>query len=139
MRGASPSFYTSPMLIRLRCALMCVLLFALAFQGYAAATMLNCGPNHHPMSATTVHDAALSESVVEHQHAASGDHPHQDHHDKVSKCSVCAACCVGAALPAAALVFAPAVSSGLPTSLFSIGAVGFLTDGPDRPPRLSLV
>lgn len=133
MRGASPSFYTSPVLIRLRAALMWVLLFALPFQGYAAATMLNCGPAPHRMA------AAPSAAVDVHQHAASGDHQHQDHHDKVSKCSVCAACCVGAALPAAALVFAPAMPAGVPSSFFSIGAVGFLTDGPDRPPRLFLV
>lgn len=124
------------MLIRLRTALMWVLLFALPFQGYAAATMLNCGPNHHRVSATADSDATPSAAVEAHSHAASADHHHTD---KASKCSACAACCVGATLPTSALVFAAAEPAGVPTAWFCIGPLGFVTDGPDRPPRTSLV
>lgn len=126
------------MLIRCRAVLMWVLLIALPFQGYAAATMLGCGPDHHRTSLPThVHDEVVSAAAVGvHQHAASDDHHHPD---QASKCSVCAACCVSAALPAKALVFSAAEPVGAPTRLLAMGPVGFLTDGPDRPPRISLV
>lgn len=125
------------MLYRIRVALMWVLLAALPLQGFAAASMLGCGPNHHRASVTAPTEAAAPGSDAVHHHTASGDH---DHADKAgSKCSVCAACCVGAALPAAALVFAAAAPPEVPTTLLWMGAVGFLTDGPDRPPRSLLV
>ncbi|MFM9915359.1 MAG: hypothetical protein ACKVOX_06100 [Rhizobacter sp.] len=124
------------MLRRVRAALMWVLLVALPFQGFAAASMLGCGPSHHRVSESTAHEAAPAASAHGHEHEASGDHRHAD---KASKCSVCAACCVGAALPATALVFAAAAPTDAPSTLPSMGAVGFLTDGPDRPPRPFLV
>lgn len=132
--------YSPPMLHRLRFALMCLLLLALPLQGYAAATMLNCGPNHAAAASVDAHHA---------QHQATGDHgasPHdagQGHHlaDGVTKtkCSACASCCVGVALPASALVFAAASPAVAPVALFPIGPIGFTTSGPDRPPRTSLV
>ncbi|MDO9312970.1 MAG: hypothetical protein Q7T97_00305 [Burkholderiaceae bacterium] len=121
---------------RVRAALMWVLLVALPFQGFAAASMLGCGPSHHRVSESAALEAAPAASAHEHEHDASADHRDAD---KASKCSVCAACCVGAALPAAALVFAAAAPADAPPTLRSMGAVGFLTDGPDRPPRLLLV
>ncbi|MDL2336792.1 MAG: hypothetical protein QFE16_03030 [Pseudomonadota bacterium] len=140
---------------------MWLLLFALPMQGYAAVTMLGCGPNHHRMSVEVV---AEHRGQHEHSPAAGHHHPHEHqtaaadavadassgdaadgtssvHHlDKVSKfkCSACAACCVGAALPSAAFVFASAAPNDAPSASFSIGPVGFLTDGPERPPRISL-
>ncbi len=120
------------MLNRIRVALVWVLLFALPFQGYAAATLLGCGPNHHRMSVADASDWASPALAHAHHRDAAGDHPHAE---KVSKCSACAACCVGAALPSAPLVFAAAAPAEAPATLRSVGAVGFLTDGPERPPR----
>ncbi|MBP6226147.1 MAG: hypothetical protein KA439_13875 [Rhizobacter sp.] len=124
------------MMIRLRAVLMWVLLVALPFQGFAAASMLGCGPSHHPVSVAALQEVAPAASDHDHQHGAPGDHHHAD---KASKCSVCAACCVSAALPAASLVFAAMATADVPSSLLSMGAVGFLTGGPDRPPRSFLV
>jgi hypothetical protein len=123
---------------RIRAVLMWVLLFALPFQGYAAATLPGCGPDHHRVSAHAMSAAApVAASAHVHLHDAAADDHHAD--PMASKCSVCAACCVGAALPAAPLLFSAASSAAAPTAWLSIGKVGFLTGGPDRPPRPSLV
>lgn len=150
------SFYTSAMVSRVRTALMWLLLLALPLQGFAAATMVNCGPNHHRMAS-----AVTAEMPDTHEHAGAGQHHHSmeataDHHDAASngsdapsvhhidklmkfKCSACAACCMGAAMPTAAVTikaFPPAMA---PDSIVPTAHVGFVTDGPDRPPRLPLV
>jgi len=135
------------MLFRFRTALMWLLLLALPLQGYAAATMLNCGASHDRTVAMDGSLATLPEALGAHHHFRQGDlddHPraaghHHEDGKANAKCSACAACCVGAALPATALVFADAVSEHAPARLFSIGPIGFLTDGPDRPPRSLLV
>ena len=140
------------MSIRVRTVLLWLLLLALPMQGYAAATMVNCGSNHHRMAAAAKFGGATSASAAAHHvhHGMQGSHVHDESagsnkHDihpsdpaSKFKCSACAACCVGAALPIAPLVFATAAPSGAPPDFFSIGPIGFLTDGPDRPPRTSL-
>lgn len=135
---------------------MWLLLLALPLQGFAAATMINCGPNHHRMAS-----AAMADTPDAHKHAARGQHHHPmdaagDHHDAASndndassvhhldkfmkfKCSACAACCMGAAMPTAAVTFKAFPPAMTPDSLVLTSHVGFVTDGPDRPPRLSLV
>lgn len=160
---------------------MWLLLLALPVQGFAAATMLACGPNHHRMSELAA-PGSIDGQGSQPVQAAPGDHPHPhphsqshshpgssepgpvhadganpaDHHGSIStpgadapssaalhevskfKCSACAACCVGAALPAAALVFAAFAPAAAPTASPCASHVGFFTDGPDRPPRLPL-
>ena len=145
------------MMFRLRFAVMWVLLVALPLQGYAAATMLNCGPNHHRMMAT-----AIAEPVEAHEHTAAGQQHHHEmsvaageheidsvdhsgeapllpHLDKLAKfkCSACAVCCTGVAMPTAAFTFKPLLPAMAPEFFVSIWQVGFVTGGPDRPPRLS--
>lgn len=145
------------MVFRLRTALMWLLLLALPLQGFAAATMLNCGPNHHRLLV-----AATAEPNGGHGHSAVGQHQHvtgvaDDHHQSVSdggandlppahhldkltkvKCSACAACCMGAALPTAALAIASVPPAMTTASFVSTPHVDFLSDGLDRPPRLLL-
>lgn len=133
------------MMFRFRTALMWLLLIALPLQGYAAATMLNCGASHDRTVAMDGSVATLLEALEAHHHFRQGNldddaraagHHHADGKAN-AKCSACAACCVGAALPATALVFADAGPDRAPTRFFSIGPIGFLTGGPDRPPRTS--
>lgn len=140
------------MISRLRTAFVWLVLFALPLQGYAAATLLHCEPNHHQ----TV-GSALDESPGPHAHATPGDRDAAGlaggaaasadvgddgaslgHLDKLSKvkCSACAACCVGAVLPTAALEFTPVIGAVAPTTFVPASRVGFYTDSPDRPPRL---
>lgn len=136
---------------------MWLLLIALPLQGFAAATMINCGPNHHRMLA-----ALAGTSPESHHHAMTGDHQHEasaagavhadsaedgehgassGHHlDKLTKfkCSACAACCMGAAMPTAALVIATLSPAVMTATSVSAPHVDFLSDGVDRPPRLLL-
>lgn len=136
--------------------MMWLLLLALPLQGFAAATMLNCGPNHHRMMA-----AAIAEPAEAHEHTASGQHHHEvgradGQHDVASvdassdarslphldklvkfKCNACAVCCMGAAMPTAIFAFEPFAPAMTPESFVPTSQIGFVTDGPDRPPRLS--
>ena len=137
-----------------RSAVMWLLLLALPLQGFAAATMLNCGPNHHQMW-----QASIGTQAAAHEHSGHGEH----HHPMVSadsdqtsassepddgkssvqqlselskfKCSACAACCMGVALPASALTFQSPPPAAAPDFFVLASHVGFLTDVPDRPPR----
>lgn len=142
------------MISRLHTALVWLVLFALPLQGYAAATLLHCGPGHHRAAA-----AAMVGPSGAHHHAMHGDDHASghagadgamvsagigddgaslDHLDKLSKakCSACAACCVGAALPTATLEFAAVAGATVPTPFVPASRVGFYTDRLDRPPRL---
>lgn len=133
------------MRIRTRLVLMWLVL-ALPLQGYAAAAMLNCVAGHHRMSAVVTPSAVPSAAGEDHHahHAAAAksaaaSDPQPAQGLSKSTCSACAACCVGAALPATALVFADALPDSTPVHTSTIGPIGFLTDGPDRPPRTDLV
>jgi len=146
------------MVTRLRIAVAMLLLLALPLQGFAAATMLVCGPGHHRTSdesASSLGATPDDSAIDEHHHdsiGASGAdsvtapasvandglsvHHFSKHSD--STCGACGACCVGAALPKAAPVYAFFAPAILPS--FSVAAphVRFCTNGPDRPPRLLL-
>ena len=147
------------MLRVLRITLMWLVAFAVPVQGYAAATMFGCGPGHHDtagvQSEADHHDAAVPQHLhEEHAEFASG-HPHDDSaepnhalilkaHGTSSKvvkgpCTPCASCCVVAALPATLLVFQPIPLVDFFTLLAPRGPALFLTEGPERPPRSSLV
>ena len=143
------------MRIRLRLALTWLLLLALPLQGFAAATMINCGPNHHRMMG-----AAMADTPEVQRHGVGGQHPHEmsvaaGHHEGASndgdapsvhhldklmkfKCSACAACCMGAAMPTAGLVITAVPPAMTTASFVSTPHADFLSDGLDRPPRLLL-
>lgn len=151
--------YTKPMRLRFRIVLTWLLLLALPLQGFAAATMVNCGPNHHVMMAAAMADTA--DSAASEHDGAGGQHHHEmgaaaDHHEAASndadapsvhhldklmkfKCSACAACCMGAAMPTAAVGFEPLPPVIAPAIYVPTSHVGFVSDGPDKPPRLSFV
>nr|WP_316639745.1 hypothetical protein [uncultured Roseateles sp.] len=109
-----------------RIAVAWLLALALPVQGYAAQTMLLCGPAHHQQSAAAAHD-----------HAAHGHGDAAKSQNKAGKCSACASCCNAPALtgslPTIELVAkAPQVAAILPVAHDRI-----LIGGLDRPPRLS--
>lgn len=141
----------------IRTVITWLVLLALPLQGYAAATLLHCGPDHHRMSqAAELATSDSADHVIHsgHRHASgtddagamkasvdAGDDAASLHHlDKLSKfrCSACAACCMGAALPTAVLEFNPVAGTAAPTSFVTTARVGFVTDNPERPPRLHL-
>jgi hypothetical protein len=137
--------------------MMWLLLFALPLQGFAAATMLNCGPNHHRMweaSIGTQVDSSDHAALGHHQHpkdvadpdemVASGDHAgggsSLHHMSQLSKfkCTACAACCMGVAMPPSPLAFLSFPPASAPTPNVSAPHVDFVSNGLDRPPRLFL-
>jgi hypothetical protein len=144
------------MRLRFRIVLTWLLLLALPLQGFAAATMLNCGPNHHRMMAAAMagsaeadghaageqHHQEMGATAAHHHEAAAddGDAASVHHLDKLMKfkCSACAACCMGAAMPTAAVTFEPVPSAVAPATYVPTSHVAFVADGPDKPPRLSL-
>jgi hypothetical protein len=77
-----------------------LVMLALPSQGFAAATMIDCGKNQPQAmqkivaDLDTVSGGRLPE--CQHQHQHQHQHPHHNHHDPAAKCSVCASCCFGA-------------------------------------------
>lgn len=140
-------------------AMVWLLALAIPVQGLAAATMVHCGSSHQRMHAAVApgHSHAGSHHALERQHAM--DHgavaaDAADHHhasvaeaaaepDKYSelaqyKCSACGACCSVAAMPG----FSLTVPEPTPVVQWQVAhclaRFGFVTDGPERPPRLIL-
>lgn len=143
---------------RLHTALLWLLLLALPFQGFAAASKFNCGPKPHSMVAGVMAASAtpqVSGMSGHHQHMASTGHryspaaaqgagqnkPAPQQLDKFSKgnCSACAACCMGVALPPAALVMASCLPAMVTAEYCPAPHLDYLSDGLDRPPRSTLV
>ncbi|MDZ5455626.1 hypothetical protein [Azohydromonas lata] len=125
-----------------RIAMMWLLAVALPLQGSVAATLRVCGPGHDRM-------AVAAAVIVEHDHAAhhhdaAAASAHDDtatqnlHQNAQHKCSACAACCVTAALPASVVRFEAVVDAAAPPPVLADSPAVFLTDGPERPPRLLL-
>jgi hypothetical protein len=148
--------YTLEMCRLFRIALMWLVAVAVPIQGAVAATMLTCGPNHVPASSQGLvldgdHMSHASHTMhhqvdhVEQSSVGSSDGADLSTGDadfgKVAtqKCSACASCCTAAALPSSVLDFPLSAlpSTDLPTALSA--AVIFSTDGPERPPRISLL
>lgn len=88
-----------------------LMLVAIPFQGFAAASMLTCAPVRVAAGASVEHCAMMA--MASHARTADGDDGAAHHAD--AKCSTCASCCLGAALaPSVPVVrmpgFMPAVT-----------------------------
>lgn len=137
---------------------MWLVALAVPVQGYAAVTMLGCGPGHHDTAGTQSpvaianDDEAASPPQLHESHAeVAGERHHDDSAEpehahalkahgtpgKAGKgsCTPCASCCVVAALPATALVFQAIALLDFFVPLAPRGIASFLTEGPERPPR----
>jgi hypothetical protein len=121
-----------------------LVLLAVPFQGFAAATMLPCAPAkaapahadhathhggpHHAMS----HEASHGHGLVHEGSAA-----HQHHAD--GKCASCSACCVGAAMAPAALASFAVMAPPSLSVPFDAGHVPSVHPPvPERPPSAFL-
>ena len=135
-----------------RIAVMWLLALAVPAQGFAAASMLNCGPGHHgtvsgPARADHHHDAhghdgaaaADAEADEAGENVVSNDSEpapaHGVHKGKTGSCSACASCCTVTAPPSAVPAFEAAPARDVFQPLAPPGVAAFLTDGPQRPPR----
>jgi hypothetical protein len=120
----------------LRLMLICLLAVALPVQGWAAATMLSCGPGHHRMAEAHAHEGhAMADEHGGHHDAASTS----DLHDLAQfKCSACAACGVVHVLPPAVVDFDLPREPAHYDALLRPAGVSFHTSGQERPPRRPL-
>lgn len=140
-------------MLRFRLILAWLLLAALPLQGWAAATMLYCGPAQRD----AVHAKAdLPEAAVSHHDMQAAHHPmqsaHEQHHigtgdmgsadgvaqpvaDASHTCGVCAACCHGVGLAQTlhwpAITAAPGAVMGEPL----VAVLARPSPVPDKPPR----
>lgn len=130
-----------------RIALMWLVALAVPLQGVAAATMMACGPSHAPAAqgqAQADHDAALHAPVEHaHHHGAVAHHDmgaNDGHAVKTApqKCSVCASCCTATMLPTALPSLPTAAVPDFVVPRAPSDVALFLTDGPERPPRILL-
>lgn len=132
---------------RIRLILAWLLMAAVPLQGWAAATMLFCGPMQ-----PAVHAHAHEATAQAHHHAVDADH-HQGTHaapdahddgapghsqatgDESHTCSACAACSHGTALAQSQL---PAAVFDLPRAELAeplVAIAALPTPVPDKPPR----
>ena len=125
---------------KLRTTLVWLMVLATPMQGYAAATMLYCGPGHH--SAATKPETAghAGSAALHHADHAGYAEPAQisatDLLDQTAKmkCSVCASC--SAAVIVSSVVVIPVfTAASAPLIAVPDAPISFITDGPSRPPR----
>jgi hypothetical protein len=106
-----------------------LLMLALPLQTFASATMLGCTFSHQTMMEQVADEAMAGCHEPEQPDVPSTQH----------NCKHCAACALGAALPIPvadipAIMPTPIRFISHPAASFS----GFIPDGPERPPRISL-
>lgn len=127
-----------------RIALAWLLAVALPIQGYAAQTMLLCGPAQHQSvaDATTAGPAAHAHDHAGMAHdddaaAPDGESSSPGQAKHAGKCSVCSSCCSVVAMMATvvSVAVAPPDLPEVPAIEFADGRV--MVGGLDRPPRSS--
>lgn len=140
-------------MLRFRLILAWLLLAALPLQGWAAATMLFCGPAqrgavvakaHSPADATSHHDMDTAHHDMQAGHAqhhvAPGDvgsaaDGSQAAADGSHTCGVCAACCQGVALAQTQHWPYVPVASGADIAEPLVAVIARPSPVPDKPPR----
>lgn len=137
-----------------------LLMLAIPAQGFAASSMLLCSPARQGTIS-----AQASEGYFGHGHADIAVANHRDHSLSASRlavptagaegvdstvaggglvdsgglntheCGACSACCVGSAIPAYTLKLDAAAQTNERIVATPFRTIGFVTDGPRRPPR----
>lgn len=127
---------------RFRLFIAGLVLAAIPFQGFAAASMLFCGMGeHHAPAVVAKHDMAGGHDHSQHHHAAevqlekTADDTGKTLPDTSHKCPVCASCCNSVAITEfpqlAAFAPAPQAESAEPFVLIHARP----SQVPDKPPR----
>ncbi len=147
----------------LKNVLLYLSMLAIPAQGFAASTMLFCGPadqrartaqetghhsghSHRNTPAADHQDRALPAESVDLANLASsgegGEFTNSDQGPAIAagmdnpECGACPACCVGTSFPATRLKLQPAGIAVERMASTPFRNIGFVTDGPRRPPRL---
>lgn len=113
-----------------------LLLVLLPLQGFAATSMLTCGPDQQQLDpqAQTIEPSVSTQA----SNIAPSTVGHADHLDNKSPCNHCAPCCIGAGLTREVSIHAAAPFSGADFPLLSHIPSSALVIGLDRPPRTFL-
>lgn len=116
-----------------------LMLVAIPFQGYAAASMLPCAP----AQVTTVSMVVMDMSAEHCAHMATAAPQQDDQPDHSAphhgKCSACASCFGAVMAPPMPVVPVPHVTPELALFHFTVGHVARVDLAlPERPPKLSL-
>lgn len=150
--------YIGDMATWLKLVILWLLAFALPVQGWAAAFMVHCQGNHqHPEGFAQVYETGDSHpdtrgvaSDEHHAHFGTESASSDSHFDPAPVqpdplaqhgdhgCSACGACCSAAALPSPSIDLNDTTPPDRWLVIAAVGRVGFVTSGPDRPPRLIL-
>jgi hypothetical protein len=123
---------------------------ALPMQGFAATTKMLCPQHQAGQGHERAHafGQALGSAGLHAQHMgfhashadpAPADHSGSHHSAKASQCSACGTCCAALGMPEQVLLAfqPPLVDSAQPAAAAS-PPLSFLTDGPERPPKVAL-
>ena len=139
-----------------RLFLLWIIALALPVQGVFAATLQHCVGGEHQVASADRFSSAHShdEAVVGDVHAdvhATHSHPamraHVEHSSSSAShhgtglkgsCSACAACCSSAAPPPTPVVLVAQRAEHAVPTFASFAVVTFVTEGPERPPRITL-
>ncbi|MDP1900347.1 MAG: hypothetical protein Q8K96_07820 [Rubrivivax sp.] len=112
-----------------------ILALAIPAQGLAAAAMVHCGASHERMHGGAAQAQAQAAESLHHEHAGAST-PTDKFTDLAQyKCGACGSCCPAAAMPAFLLTVPESKPVAQWDALPLHGRIGFVTDGPDRPPR----
>ena len=123
---------------------MWLLSLAVPVQGFAAASMFNCGPGHagkasSQAQAHAAHVHGHDGAAPDHHHADADALADIDAHATPAvhkgSCSACASCCTAAGLPATIVSFEAIVVHDAVVPLAAARVAAFLTGGTERPPR----
>lgn len=135
----------------LKTLLVWLLVALLPLHAVAGSLGLSCAPVHQQSSPVTMdggapHRAPMADAHAHHDggHAGQADSAGADAHAPApeldqqphSSCSACSAFCIGAVAPPSSTLPVPAFDgSDVAAVAPAVLAVGFIQDGPQRPPR----
>jgi hypothetical protein len=139
-----------------RLLLLWIVAIALPLQGVYAATLQHCASAAHQSAIEDVHSFAHSHGeaieravhgggeamhlhAVAHSHVDPSGSGHSAHGAGAKgSCSACAACCSAAAPPPTPVVLVFRKAEHAVPPFVTPAVVTFVTDGPERPPRITL-
>lgn len=131
-----------------RLLLACLLIVVLPVKGYAATSMVACGPSHHASQAVAEHATAagsnhatpghdhqvMDEGAGHHAQSATQDGSHATK-ASATKCGTCAPCCMSVAPPSGDAAPLPLIEQPLVDDAVASPFSSAETLGLDRPPR----
>ena len=120
-------------------AIVLLLILAIPFQGFAAATQSGCALGHHRTDpgVTTLHQHDGHDHAATHASAAQSEADADSVTSSATECE-CGACGPGTALPVSRTEMMPTLPEAAASGRFADPPIIMITGGPERPPRTIL-